>query len=273
MQIEVVDDGSTDANVEQLVKVIGKGRISYYRQSTNVGSLWNFQTCINRAQGHLVHILHGDDKVRSSFYSSMTLLFSSYPSIGAGFCRFGYINDQDLYLFDQPIEMSKVGILDHSVQRLCKRQKIQYASMVVRREVYEKLGSFYGVEYGEDWEMWVRIAANYPIGYIPQTLAEYRRHSNSISGKSFSTGRNMECLTWVMNTIEQYLPEKDRRSVMQECRKFYSHYAIRVGKSLWVDFRDKEGVQNQIRAAWKLHRDFLLIFKIILLRLRVTVGL
>jgi len=31
--------------------------------------------------------------------------------------------------------------------------------MVVKREVYEKLGGFYGVEYGEDWEMWVRIAA------------------------------------------------------------------------------------------------------------------
>jgi len=73
--------------------------------------------------------------------------------------------------------------------------------MVVKREVYEKLGGFYGVEYGEDWEMWVRIAANYQIAYTPEVLAEYRMHHNSISGKAFLTGQNMKDLNQVMNLI------------------------------------------------------------------------
>jgi len=272
MQIEVVDDGSTDADVEELVRTIGKGRVSYFRQPINVGSLWNFQTCINRAHGHLIHILHGDDKVRKGFYNSMETLFQTYPSLGAGFCCYAYINEKDKFLFDQPREMEQTGVLDHSIERLCERQKIQYASVVVRREVYEKLGSFYGVEYGEDWEMWVRIAAHYPIGYIPDVLAEYRRHFRSISGKSFFTGRNMECLEWVMHEIEKYLPEKDRESVMLRCRKFYSHYALLVAKSLWVDHRHRDGVRAQINAARRLHVDIFLIFKIVVLRLRMAVG-
>jgi len=49
MQIEVVDDCSTDADVEALVQAIGKGRIGYFRQPENKGSLRNFETCINRA--------------------------------------------------------------------------------------------------------------------------------------------------------------------------------------------------------------------------------
>ncbi|WP_157578920.1 glycosyltransferase family 2 protein, partial [Pontibacter roseus] len=53
MQIEVVDDASTDADVEKIVQEVGKGRISYYRQPQNVGSLRNFETCINHAKGHL----------------------------------------------------------------------------------------------------------------------------------------------------------------------------------------------------------------------------
>jgi glycosyltransferase involved in cell wall biosynthesis len=268
MQIEVVDDASTDADVEEMVRAIGKSRVTYFRQAKNVGSLWNFQTCINRARGHLIHILHGDDKVRKGFYHSMDKLFQAHSSIGAGFCCFAYINEKDRYLFDQPKEMEQTGILDHSIERLCERQKIQYASMVVRREVYEKLG----VEYGEDWEMWVRIAAQYPIGYIPDVLAEYRRHSRSISGQAFLTGRNMECLEWVMHEIEKYLPEKDRESVMLRCRKFYSHYALLVAKSLWVDLRHREGVGAQIHAAKRLHLDILLIFKIVILRLRMAVG-
>ena len=37
-------------------------------------------------------------------------------------------------------------------------------SIVVRRSVYERLGSFdRRLVCAEDWEMWVRIAAHYPI--------------------------------------------------------------------------------------------------------------
>ena len=63
MQIEVIDDCSTDGNVQELVCRVGKGRIGYYRQPYNKGSLRNFETCLNRAWGHWVHLLHGDDKV------------------------------------------------------------------------------------------------------------------------------------------------------------------------------------------------------------------
>ena len=37
MQIEVVDDCSTDGDVAALVKEVGKGRILYYRQTENRG--------------------------------------------------------------------------------------------------------------------------------------------------------------------------------------------------------------------------------------------
>jgi len=36
MQIEVVDDCSTDANIEDLVCNLGKGRILYFKQKENV---------------------------------------------------------------------------------------------------------------------------------------------------------------------------------------------------------------------------------------------
>src|SRR5450432_1899209 len=49
MQIEVVDDCSTDTDVEALVKKIGKGRVGFFRQTENVGSLRNFETCLNRS--------------------------------------------------------------------------------------------------------------------------------------------------------------------------------------------------------------------------------
>src|SRR6266404_604797 len=79
MQIEVVDDGSTDTDVESLVYKIGKGRVRYYRQPRNVGSLRNFETCLNRATGHYIHLLHGDDKIKNGFYKEIENIFISFP--------------------------------------------------------------------------------------------------------------------------------------------------------------------------------------------------
>ena len=63
MQIEVVDDASTLDDPETVVREIGKGRVNFFRQSRNVGHTKNFETCLRRARGKVVHLLHGDDYV------------------------------------------------------------------------------------------------------------------------------------------------------------------------------------------------------------------
>lgn len=273
MQIEVVDDASDDADVGEIVRQIGEGRIHYFRQSDNVGSLRNFETCLARSRGRLIHILHGDDVVYPGFYLRMQKLFEENPSMGAGFCRYAYINERDEILFRQDPEMGRAGILENWLARLCERQRIQYVSMVVKRDVYEALGGFYGVEYGEDWEMWVRIAAKYPIGYTPEVLAAYRRHFSSISGKAFATGKNMRCLEWVMEKIQQQLPARERGPVMRRSRNFYAHYALRVADALWRNLKDRRGAMTQALAAWNMSRDAGLLYKILRLYTRITLNI
>jgi hypothetical protein len=169
--------------------------------------------------------------------------------------------------------MAYDGILDDWLSRLCERQRIQYAAMVVRRAVYEVVGGFYGVEYGEDWEMWLRIAARYPIGYTPEVLAEYRRHHGSVSGRAFATGENMKALTWVMQQAQRHLPASRRQSVMEKSRNFYAHYALRIANTLWTNFKDKRGASAQARAAWNMSRDAELLYKIIKLYTRITLDI
>ena len=270
MQIEVIDDGSTDADVEEIVMRKGKGRVGYFRQAENLGSLRNFHTCLLRARGELVHLLHGDDIVRSGFYRKMGELFDSYPAIGAAFCRYAYIDEKGKFLYHHEAEMDRDGIPGNWLQRLCERQRIQYVAMVVKREVYERLGGFYGVEYGEDWEMWVRIAARYQMAYTPDVLAEYRRHYSSISGKTFVTARNMDCLRWVMERVAEYLPREEAGSVSRASRSFYAHYALRVANTLWTKFKHRRGASAQALAAWRMSRDAGLLYKIIKLYTRIT---
>lgn len=273
MQIEVIDDASTDTDVKKLVYEISNGRVSYYRQPSNVGSLRNFLTCLQRSKGKLIHLLHGDDVVRTGFYQKMETLFDHYSELGAAFCRYAYIDEKGKYLFAQNLEVHHDGILDNWLERICERQLIQYAAMVVKRDVYEKLGGFYGVEYGEDWEMWVRIASAYRVGYVPEILAEYRKHHSSISGRSFTTAKNMDELQRVMERIRSYLPVEKQDGIVRRSRRFYSHYALRIAKSLWIDLKNKRGAKAQAKAAWKMQRDPFLAFEIFKLYTRMMLNL
>ncbi len=174
MQIEVVDDCSSDGDVEALVQEVGKGRIGFFRQEKNMGHHRNFETCINRSQGHLMHLLHGDDLVRPGFYSEIESLFEAYPQIGAAFTKNGYIDNVGNVTVPENSWMSRAGIFDDFLMNIAQKQMLQVVAMVVKRSVYEKLGGFFAVDYCEDWEMWIRIAAHFPVAYSPNCLALYR---------------------------------------------------------------------------------------------------
>lgn len=50
MQIEVVDDCSTEDDPQSVVDELGRGRVSFFRQSQNVGLVRNFETCLLRSK-------------------------------------------------------------------------------------------------------------------------------------------------------------------------------------------------------------------------------
>ena len=85
MQIEVVDDHSTEDDPAAIVRDVGAGRVGFYRQTQNVGHVRNFETCLIRARGRFVHLLHGDDMILPGFYRAMERAFDSQPGIGAAF--------------------------------------------------------------------------------------------------------------------------------------------------------------------------------------------
>ncbi|TGE06315.1 glycosyltransferase family 2 protein [Hymenobacter fodinae] len=272
MQIEVVDDASTDADVEAIVASIGQGRVQYYRQPENIGSLHNFATSISRARGQLVHLLHGDDRVRPGYYQEIGTLFERYPEIGAAYCRFGYIDERGQLKYNQALEISQAGILPDYLLQISERNRIQYACITVKRATYEQIGSFYGTTYGEDWEMWVRIARHFPIAYTPSILADYRHHVSSISGSKHMRGEYLVDLLTIMQNIQQHLPPSQRKTLLKRSKKFYSHYAIRQANNLWHLRHDRNSTLNHVRQALLLHQDLSLYVQVLKLLIKVVIN-
>lgn len=219
MQIEVVDDCSTKDNPESVVREIGKGRVAFFRQRQNMGAIANFNTCIQRARGQWVHILHSDDLVVSGFYERLREAAEKAPMIGAAFCRHIYINEKGQWQWLSDLERNTPGILSGWLERIAVAQRIPTPSIVVKRSVYEDMGGYHlELFHAADWEMWRRIAAYYPVWYEPQPLAYYRMHSESDTHRLSKSGANIANLYRSIEITESYLPSPIAAELSNQAR-------------------------------------------------------
>jgi len=252
MQIEVIDDNSTDANVQEIVETIGGGRVGYYRQPENVGSLRNFETCLNRAKGKWVHLLHGDDFVSPGFYNEIKLLFETYPEAGAAFTGFHYVDEDSAVLYPNKALSEKPGYIENWLDIISQSQCIQPPAMVVKRSVYEELGAFFGVHYGEDWEMWVRISYRFPIVHSPLALANYRIHTTNITSRYFLSGQNIRDIRKVIEMIQHYLPADKRRHLRRQANRNFSIYFAKTSDMVYHGYKLRWQAFQQAIAALKM---------------------
>jgi GT2 family glycosyltransferase len=250
MQIEVVDDASKD-DPRSVVEELGASRVEFFRHTENVGSVTNFNTCLARARGELVHLLHADDWVLPGFYATMERAFAE-REVGAAFCRYIAADADGEWQKLATLEQPTAGVIPNWLERIAEGQRLQAPSMVVRRQVYETVGGFDPRldGYAEDWEMWVRIAARYAVWYQPDALAVYRIGSASLSGQQLQTGENVTKLLLAIEINEQSLPPGRANEISKAARRSTARAALRRGRRL-MGAGNPAGMWAQVRGAWR----------------------
>lgn len=249
MQIEVVDDCSSTDDPAAVVADLGGGRVGFFQQPENVGHTRNFETCLLRSRGRLVHQLHGDDAVRDGFYRAIERAFEQEPTIGAAFCRQIYMDEHDHWQGLSRLERTESGVLDNWLELLAEGQRLQTPSIVVRREVYERLGGFdRRLVWTEDWEMWVRIAAHYPVWYETEPLAVYRIHTQSSSGRLARSGETIRDVRRAIAINREYLPPERADAISQTATLNCAFAALRRAHRM-LDAGEFEAPASHMREA------------------------
>ena len=206
MEIIVVDDHSTKDDPEAVVKEFGQGRVQFIRQEKNIGKVKNYETGLTASRGIYIHQLHGDDLVYDGFYSEMEAIFKESPSAGAAFSRTNYIDYGGRITGLTGMIQDKEGVVPDMLEKLYTQQYIQTPSMVVKREVYETIGCFdRRLNCMEDWEMWIRIANNYPIAASNKVLAAYRSHHDNATNSTFKSGTALKTHQLICNLVDDYI--------------------------------------------------------------------
>jgi glycosyltransferase involved in cell wall biosynthesis len=235
MQIEVVDDCSTKDDPAAVAKATAGERVHFNRQLHNVGAIENFNTCVRRARGEWVHLLHSDDGVYPGFYARMAENAVRYPEAGAIICRIAVLDHSEGRSYLSDLEASERGYLGPDfVIRLLRYQRLQFAGIVVRRSVYQELGGFRPeLPHCADWDMWIRIALNRSIVYEPEPLAYYRVHAGSDTSRLIKSGENVADQRRAIQIACSYVTRERAKAVYQTAMKAASVEAIARARRLW----------------------------------------
>jgi glycosyltransferase involved in cell wall biosynthesis len=185
-QVEViaVNDGSNDNSME-ILKSYGD-RILVIDQA-NSGPAIARNNGVKASRGELVAFIDQDDVWDSIKLERQAALLQRHGEALAAYCDHRGIDEHGKVT-------STTGALYHPrasgqiLEHLIRGNFILSASLVMlRRSAFDAARGFdEGQPYwADDYDLWLRIAAQGPFLYQIETLAGYRRHSSNTSGSAF----------------------------------------------------------------------------------------
>jgi len=252
MQIAIVNDGPTGDLVEEIARRVFGSRTEIHSSSTPLGIAGNWNRCIDLSRGRWVHLLHQDDLVLPGFYERLAAADLMKPEAGAAFCRTWLIDRDGERTGISDLERDVAGACENWLERIAVSNRIKCPSIVVRRQIYEKLGGFRSdLAFTLDWEMWVRIACQFPVYYEPDALAAFRIHDDSETSRLCEDGSNVIDLLRAIEIVNDYLPADQRNELQEQSLRYCVQHALHCARQM-LRLKNHRAAHAQLREALKL---------------------
>jgi glycosyltransferase involved in cell wall biosynthesis len=208
-ELIIIDDGSTD-NTKQVVDEFQKKdkRIKYIWQENSGTPSKPKNTGIKNSYGEYIAFLDSDDEWLPKKLKKQLNVFKNSKKEDLGFvgCNALIVNEKTgtETVYNMPLYNDKIFF-----EKLLKNNFIWSSSgALVKKEVFEKIGLFdEKLKYGEDWDMWIRIAQKYNFDFVPEVLFKYYIHSSSVT-----------------NTTPVRKKDKDLMYIFDKHKEYYLSY-------------------------------------------------
>jgi hypothetical protein len=127
------------------------------------------------------------------------------------------------------------GLLEDWHAKITAQQLVQCAAIAVRRRVYEQLGGFLPqLHFVPDWEMWQRIASQFPVCFEPSILACYRLHESSATSRLRVDATDTRDIREMIDLTMSYHSPARARVLARKARSWWAEAAIFHARELMV---------------------------------------
>jgi len=213
-ELIVVDDGSTDGTIEEIRRFGGRVRLLQHSENRGVSAARN--KGILHAKGKYVAFLDSDDQwVKGKLKIQVTFLEENphYP-----LCYTDEIWIRKGKRVNPMVKHAKYsGWIFEKCLPLCI---ISPSSAIMRKTLFSKVGLFdEALPVCEDYDLWLRISARFPIFFINKKLIIKRGgHSDQLSNRSWGNDR------YRVIALEKLLSEptvahEEREMILKEMKK------------------------------------------------------
>ncbi len=221
-ELIVVDDGSTDNTKEIVMEYQKKDeRIKYLWEENSGGPAKPKNTGIKNSQGEYIAFLDSDDEWFLKKLEKQLKLFESSNTLGFVSCNALIIdennNNNRRWEYNSPKNKDFISLLEGNKIWSC-------SSVIIKKDIFERMGFFdENLNFGEDWEMWLRITKRYNFDFVYEPLIKYYLHQNNISSTetNFKKIKNFE---YILKKYEEDFKKypKAKSRVLRNIGTFYT---------------------------------------------------
>jgi len=189
IELIILDDGSKDDSVEKIKNAIGDRDIQAVFHLKNEGYTSTFNQGLALSSGDYIIDFALDDVMKPDFIQrSIELFESSSPNTGVVFSNADYINDKSEVIGNHNEILFQKGMISfiptgNVFEWILKRYFICTPTMVIKREVFDRLGGYDESLAYEDFDFWVRSSRYWEYAYMDKVLMQKRKLPDSMSSQ------------------------------------------------------------------------------------------
>jgi glycosyltransferase involved in cell wall biosynthesis len=179
-EIIIVNDGSTDNTDEIVIPFLQMPNFIYITQE-NSGQTVAKNSGIKISKGEFIAFLDADDFWHPTKLEKQVPLFKNNVGVVYSLIQLIDENSKELDNGTTPKYLQpQRGLIRESI---IFDNFIAFSSSIVKKECFAKAGMFdESLKMGIDWDLWLRISAEYHFDYVDEKLLYYRvGHSNQMS--------------------------------------------------------------------------------------------
>jgi glycosyltransferase involved in cell wall biosynthesis len=223
-ELIVIDDGSTDASVGWLetiadvrLRILANEHIAHRARLRNRG--------IASARAPWIAFIDSDDRWTTNKLERQLEYHASRPDL-----QWSYTGRAIIDATGTPFHHPRHQAWQPHSGRILRPllvfdAKIALPSVLVRRSLLERVGGFADQRWGEDYELWIRLAQQAECGLIDEPLVEIRAHPSTSAGRPEVIQAYLEIHGRVARTAEDPI---DRRIA----RRQQARDALRLADNL-----------------------------------------